>query len=233
MGDWNTTFLGKRERAVETKTFTFARPRELAYRPGQFFFLSIPDGNGEWLLHHFSFSSSPSEDTVEFTTRMTGHDFKNRVDALEPGTSVRVAGPDGDFVLRPDMTKVAYVCGGVGVTPVRSTIRWAVDTAALVDIVLLYANRNRASTAFREEFEVIGSERIRILDVLSEPGPGWTGLRGHIDADLVREQVPDWRERHFYVSGPPGMTRALSGMLAQEVAVAEDHLTVEYFPGYS
>ena len=231
MGDWNSKYLGKREQAAGTKTFTLERPAELDYRAGQFFFISIPT-NGDWLLHHFSFSSSPTERNVEFTTRLTGHEFKNRMDELEPGATARIAGPDGDFVLRPEMRKVAYVCGGVGITPVRSNVKWASDTGADLDIVVLYANRNLESTAFHAELEGLASERLRIVNILSEPGPDWHGSTGRIDATFVREQVPDFAERFFFVSGPPGMARALAGVLADEVKVPSDHLLAELFPGY-
>lgn len=226
-------YLGKRERAVGTKTFTLERPAELAYLPGQFFYIQIPPAEGaDWLEHHFSFSSSPTEEHVEFTTRLTGHPFKTRMDALEPGTTVRIAGPDGDFVLQPGIRKAAYVCGGIGITPARSTVKWALDTSAEIDIVVLQADRDLASTAFLEELDAIRSPRIRAVHVLSEPEPGWTGPRGRIDAGLVRAEVPDWQDRHFFVSGPPPMVEAISTMLAAEVGVAADRLMHEDFPGY-
>lgn len=234
MGDWSAALIGKRERATGTKTFTIERPSDLEYRAGQFFFVSIPapEAPGGWLLHHFSFSSSPTEPNVEFTTRLTGHEFKDRLDALEPGTRLRIAGPDGDFVLRPEWRRAAYLAGGVGITPVRSTVRWALDTRASTDIVVLYANRDLASAAFREEFAGLDSPPVRVVDILSHPDADWRGPTGHIDADFVREQVPDWRERHFFVSGPPGMARSLAAMVADELRVGAENLTAELFPGY-
>ncbi len=65
---------------------------------------------------------------MEFTTRMTGHEFKERLKRLRDGDHVHLAGPDGAFVIRPSMRKVAYVCGGIGITPARSTVRWAIDS---------------------------------------------------------------------------------------------------------
>src|SRR5512135_1890698 len=131
MGEWDVHYLGSRFRATGIKTFAFERPQDLDYVPGQFFFVllrgSAVTETGP-IEHHFSFSSSPTEPNVEFTTRMTGHEFKNRLAALAPGDVVHLAGPDGAFVLGPEMKKVCYVCGGIGITPARSTIRWALDT---------------------------------------------------------------------------------------------------------
>lgn len=232
MGDWMADYLGKRDRATGTKTFTLERPAALDYRPGQFFFINIPRESGKWLEHHFSFSSSPTEENVEFTTRITGHEFKRCMDELEIGTEVRLAGPEGGFVLSPDMRKVAYVCGGIGITPARSTVRWALDTEADVDIVVLRAERDQAGAAFIEEFSAIDSPRVRVVNVLSSPEPEWSGRSGRIDANVVREELPDWSQRDFFVSGSLPMVTAIRGMLLDGVGVEPRRIKTEEFPGY-
>jgi ferredoxin-NADP reductase len=215
-------------------SFALERPPGFDYSPGQHFYISIPaEGSGEkWLVHHFSFSSSPSEPGLEFTTRLTGHPFKDRMAALELGTRVRIDAPYGTFVLGDGMGKVAYICGGIGITPVRSMLRWAADDATGLDAVLLYANKDRESAAFFEELEALRSDRTRVVNVFSDPEPGWEGSTGHIDADVVRASVPDWRDRYFFVSGPPGMVTALSRMLAEQVGVQPERLVTEGFTGY-
>lgn len=235
MGSWDVRYLGSRAAASDTKTFSFERPEALEYRPGQFFFVTLPGAPGierEQLTHHFSFSSSPTEPDVEFTTRMTGHPFKVHMEALEPGTKVSIAGPDGSFVLPHGTGKAAYVCGGIGVTPVRSTVRWAADTGAPIDLVVLYANADLAGAAFHEELVAARSARLRIVLVLSHPEPGWAGRTGHIDAALVAAEVSDWPERRFFVSGPPGMVTAVARSLQVDLGVAHADLAAETFPGY-
>ena len=236
MGEWDVRYLGSRVRATGTKTFAFERPRDLDYAPGQFFFVllrPLDDSRRRPIEHHFSFSSSPTEAHVEFTTRMTGHEFKNRLDMLKAGDMVHIAGPDGAFMLRPGMRKVAYVCGGIGITPARSTVRWALDTAADIDIVVLYGNRDLAGTAFREEFDEIASSNVRVVNVLSEPEPDWAGRRGHIDGELVQQELPDWNERDFFVSGPAVMVDSVVRVLTEDVGVSADRVRSEHFPGYA
>lgn len=237
MGEWDAHFLGSRERATDTRTFSFERPPELAYEPGQFFFVLLrgqPAGKDPAdVEHHFSFSSSPTEPVVEFTTRMTGHEFKNRIAALVEGDTVHIAGPDGAFVLQPGMTKVVHICGGIGITPARSTVKWALDTSADLDIVVLHGNRDSAGTPFRDEFEAMRSERIRWVNVLADPEDGWAGHTGTIDERLVRTEVPDWAERDFYVSGPAGMVDAVTTMLMGPLGVQQRRVFSEHFPGYA
>ena len=234
MGEWDVPYLGSRVRATDTKTFSFERPDDLSYVPGQFFFVLLAAAGGSPAIeHHFSFSSSPSEPCVEFTTRMTGHEFKDRLDELGPRESVHIAGPDGAFVIGPGMRKVAYACGGIGITPARSAVRWALDTAADTDVVVLHGNRDLAGSTFREEFEAIHSPKVRVVNVLSEPDPDWHGRKGRIDAQVVREEIADWGQRDFFVSGPAGMVDAIVRVLVDDVGVSADRVMSEHFPGYA
>ena len=79
MPEWNVKLTDKIERTSDITSFRFDPPKGFTYLPGQFFFVYIPaevEGN---IMHHFSFSSSPSEPYLEFTTRMRDSPFKKRL----------------------------------------------------------------------------------------------------------------------------------------------------------
>ncbi len=236
MGEWDVRYLGSRARAADVRTFTFERPEALTYKPGQFFFVLLGSKNGPEsppIEHHFSFSSSPTEANVEFTTKMTGSEFKNRLADLAPGDTVHIAGPDGAFVLASGMRAVAFICAGIGITPARSVVRWALDTGTDVDVVVLYANRDVESVAFREEFDAVTAPTVRIVNVLSSTDSAWQGRRGRIDADVIRAELPDWDQRHFFVSGPAVMVDDIVKLLLEQVGVQRDRVMSEHFPGYA
>ena len=57
-------------RTADVASYRFPRPPELTYKPGQYFFITIKQGDKE-LTHHFSFSSSPTEkEHFEFTKKL-------------------------------------------------------------------------------------------------------------------------------------------------------------------
>ena len=63
------------QRTYNVKSFRFDVPEDFSYKAGQYFFVTIKS-NGEELQKHFSFSSSPTElGYVEFTKKLTGHEF--------------------------------------------------------------------------------------------------------------------------------------------------------------
>jgi ferredoxin-NADP reductase len=231
MKGWDTLYLEKIERAEGTKSFRFECPEDLNYLPGQYFFISIPKESSQ-LIHHFSFSSSPTEPHIEFTTRMRDSEFKRTIDSLRPGSTVHIREVLGDFTLDETMKKVVYLCGGIGITPARSTIRWAADTKSNVDIVLLYANRDQSSTAFRKELDTLSGKHLRVFHILSQPEKDWKGSTGHIDAEFVRTSVPDWRKRNYLVSGPPAMVAAMGKVLQDDVGITTAQIKMENFLGY-
>ena len=48
----------------------------------------------------------------------------------------------GDFTLPGDQSrKLAFIAGGIGITPFRSMLKYLIDTKQRRDIVVLYANR--------------------------------------------------------------------------------------------
>ena len=74
---------------------------------------------------------------------------------------------------------------------------------------------------------------LRTVYALAEPDPEVDPDHiGRIDAPLIAREVPDFRERIFYVSGPHGMVRQFQKTLA-ELGVARARIRVDYFPGFA
>jgi ferredoxin-NADP reductase len=228
---WDVEYLGKVQVAESIKSFRFERPEDFVYLPGQFFFIEIQEGDGV-LTHHFTLSSSPSEPFLQFTTIMTGSPFKNAMDNQSKGARVNVRGPLGNFIIEDGMKKVAYLCGGIGVTPARSSLRWAADTDAALDIILVHGVRTLAGTPFKDEMEELKNEKISVVHVLSRPEVEWKGPTGHIDKKLIESSIPYLKDRTFFVSGPPGMVDDFRKMLIRDVSIPLEKIKVENFTGY-
>lgn len=229
-------------------TFQFERPHEYQFEAGQWFVITFP-GPGEHWVHHFSHSSSPTEPFLEFTTRLRGSEFKNALDALAVGAEVEVEGPYGTFTLGEDPGPVAFISGGIGITCVRSILRWlagcqegrmngAPSAQALPEqmpsrIALIYANRSEESIPFREELREIEKTlpTLRVVHVLSNPGLDWPGHRGHVDEDILAQELREPHLWNYYVSGPPSLGRSMVELLL-EWGVRSEAIKLERFEGY-
>ena len=224
------------ERTPSVKSFRFPRRIKSApYKPGQFFFLTIKI-KGEDALHHFSFSSSPSDEGyIEFTKRITAHDYSQALNAMQPGSWAHLQGPEGDFLLPPLGRQLAFLTGGIGITPVRSMLRYIAYHKLNYNVVLLYGNSSFEEIVFREELTGLAAAHtsIRVEHLLSGPSlpSDWKGRKGLIDKAAVIELVPDYKERLFYVSGPPTMVMTIVEQLGA-LRIPQQQIRRDSFTGY-
>lgn len=235
--NYRVELLEKILRAPGTKSFRFCRPQNYRFQAGQFLQLIIPAKEGV-LTHAFSHADSPTEEFIEVTTRMTGSAYKNALDELPLGATVEIKGPYGKFLFRPAVPKICFLTGGIGITPVRSILRYLADThggerIAGQEIVLLYASATVEGIVYREELEEIARilPGMRLAHVISQPSEGWQGHRGRITAEIVRTELEKPRDWTYYLVGPAPMVEAMEKLLA-ELGVPPEQQVKEQFAGY-
>ncbi len=224
------------QRTPSVKSFRLPiRAKNVRFRSGQFFFITIKSNNKN-LDHHFSFSSSPTEKGyIEFTKRITSSEFSQTLDKMEPGAWAHLQGPEGEFTLPRKQTQLAFLSGGIGITPIRSMLRYIADKQLNYNIVLLYGNGNPEEIVFRQELDSfhLAHKELRIEHVLSGPNisASWKGMTGFINKDLIAKAIPDYMQRLFYISGPPKMVLALEEQLIN-LHVPENQIKKDSFTGY-
>ena len=205
-------------RAYDVKSFRFPRLAEFIYKAGQFMMVTIRSGENK-LTKPFSISSSPTEkDYIEFTKKLTGHDFSTALDALKIGDWTEIDGPYGSFTFEGEYGKLCMLSGGVGITPLRSICKYCTDMKLDVSIILIYGNRTEKNIIFRDDLEEMQrqNKNHRVVFTLDDPGSGWGGETGVINIDMIKRNVPDYVERVFYTCGPPRMVQAMTNLLEPE-----------------
>ena len=207
------------------------------YDPGQFHFITFhrrPDLPEE--EHHWTISSSPTEQGFVSSTIKALGDFTRTMGETQEGDTATVHGPFGRFSYRnhPDETHLVFIAGGIGVTPLRAMLRHMADTDADRSVRFIYANKNEDGIVFRDELEGIADgdrPRLQLTHVLENPGEGWTGETGFVDREKLQRLCGDWVENEtagFYVCGPPGLTNAVIGHL-KALGVPDHRLHLELF----
>jgi len=212
----------------------FSRPNELSYRAGQYMLVTIKSGEKE-LVHPFSLSSSPSEmNHIEFTKRLTESEYSKTLREAKPGDWALIDAPYGTFTFQGEYPKIVLLAGGVGITPFRSICRYCTDKQVNSSIVLLYGNRSENEIAFRTEFEEMQrqNQNLRVILILNEASSYWKGLVGFINVDLIKNQVPDYKERIYYACGPPGMVKAMETTVTS-LGLPPSHLKLEVLAGHT
>ena len=219
------------QRTNDTKSFRFKKPQGFNYLAGQWAYFSIKI-EGTQKLHHFTISSSPTEDYLEFTKKITDHPFSQALNTYKGGEWFLINGPFGEFTYPGEDIKIGALTGGIGITPLRSICRYCVDMRLPTSIRMLYANHAEKDIVFRDEFDQMQKQdpNIVVEHVLTRE-PEWTGLKGHVDGNMIKEQIPDYRERVFYICGPPSMNEAMKKAL-KSLNVPDDRIRLEDFTGY-
>ena len=196
------------------------------HKAGQYVGIGIQvDGKIHW--RSYSVSSAPKRTgrTIAITVRAMPEGFlsEHLVNGLAPGTILRLAAPNGDFVLPdPPPAKLFFLVGGSGITPVMSMLRTLDRRGTVPDVVLAYSSPTQDRMIFRDE-----------LLALSEKHEGFRLHEQHTDdhgmlemSDLDRV-CPDWKDRETYACGPAPMLDACEEHWEQ--AGLEDHLHLERF----
>lgn len=186
----------------------------MKYLPGQWLRVRL----SEELKHQFTLSSSPSEDFLQFTTKFgVESEYKKALWKMKVGQGVEINGPFGSFVLDTnDTAPRLFLAGGIGITPFRSMIRYNLDCNFSLDIVLVYAVKNKSQAVFVGELPaaVVESE-----------------TQGRLDEIKIKNLVPDYLTRTWWVCGPPAMVESFVE-LAQKMGVGADKIRSEEFTGY-
>jgi ferredoxin-NADP reductase len=219
-------------RTSEVKSFRFKRPSGFNYLAGQWMYVSIKV-EGTQKMHHFTISSSPTEDFLEFTKKIdTGSQYTNTLNSFKGGEWALINGPFGDFTYSDQPIKIGALTGGIGITPLRSICKYCVDKKLTTDVKMLYANHTEKDIVFRDQFEEMqnADPHLKIENVLTRE-PQWSGLRGHVTAQMIREQMPDYKSRVFYICGPPSMNAAMKKEL-EALQLSESQIKLEDFTGY-
>jgi ferredoxin-NADP reductase len=115
--------------------------------------------------------------------------------------------------------------------------KFATDKKLSMDIILLYGNNTEKDIIFRDNFDQMqqSNPNLRVVYTLTSSDVdknNWQGRTGLIDAEMIKEEIPDFTERTFFVCGPPKMVKSLSSILTDELNLTEDKVKTEDFPGY-
>lgn len=180
-------------------------------KPGQFVIVRFLDKQRWWEAHPFSLSYLPKNNTLRLTIKNVG-DFTSKISQLKPGTPVYVDGPYGSFVVRKtNQLKYLFIAGGVGITPIRSLIEklacppepWR-RRGATNNLSLLYANKTDHDIIFKGELEELATRHKFPIHHL---------IGRLLDAETIKQLVPDFKEHEIYLCGPPPMMAAVKTML--------------------
>jgi ring-1,2-phenylacetyl-CoA epoxidase subunit PaaE len=219
MADY-TISLKLREIIRETddaKTFIFETldGSTLSYKAGQFLTFLI-DMHGHDVRRSYSMSSAPAVDEFPAITVKrvpNGEISRFWIDIVKTGDIFTVLAPSGRFVLEKEDTgarDIVLIGAGSGITPLFSLLKQTLTQDTESQATLIYASRNVRSTLFWNhiiDWQKRFPERLRVINIHSQPSEDWTGIQGRINNTRLEQLVKNAiRFKHedvrFFICGP-------------------------------
>ncbi len=236
-GRYMLTLVGIEQMSTDVYDFIFKTDRSFNFKPGQYLEWTLshhyPDDRGN--RRYFTIASAPTEKDVRLGVKFytPSSTFKRALAAMKPGDKLSASHLSGGFVLPKDpKKKLVFIAGGIGITPFRSMLQYLLDTKQKRNVVLLYSNKTAADVAYKPILDRAEAELgVKTLYALSNEKTQVPGMfNGTIDAKLIAQEIPDYKERTFYLSGPHGMVDAFKHTLV-EMGVSRFKIKSDFFPG--
>jgi sulfhydrogenase subunit gamma (sulfur reductase) len=178
---------------------------QLGHMPGQFVEVSIP-GIGEAPI---SVSSSPTrKGAFEMVIRKVGNVSK-ALHELTAGDKIFIRGPFGTSFPVDDVMKgkdILFICGGIGLVPVRSAIQYVLDNRDDYGrIIILFGAKTPRERLFTDEFDQWrNAKNATLLQTVDRRDENWYGAEGVITTLLPLVKI-DKDKTVAVICGPPIM----------------------------
>jgi ferredoxin-NADP reductase len=227
--------------STDSYDFIFTPDKQMQYRPGQYMEWTLarkwPDSRG--IRRYFTLASSPTERELRLGVKFykNGSTFKEKLLSIKKGGRIVASGLAGDFVLPKDKKKkLVFIAGGIGITPFRSMIQYMIDKNEPREVTLLYSSKIAGDIAYKDIFD--GAEQmlgIKTIYAITDPNENIMQIPNivkKVDADTIAKNIPDYKERTFYLSGPRGMVTDFEEIL-EDIGVKKNQIKTDYFPGFA
>jgi glycine betaine catabolism B len=238
-GRFKLTLLRIEKIAAGCYDFVFQSDHKPIFKAGQYLDWTLgvgnPDDRGN--RRPFTIASAPTDDEVHLGVKFYPRPsaFKRSLLDMKPGDMIYGSQIAGEFTLpRNRDEKLAFIAGGIGITPFRSMIQEMINREDDRPVVLLYGNNTVKEIAYADVFDRAERElgMKTVYAVANDARLDTNMHHGFIDAALIQREVPDYQDRTFYISGPRAMVLKFQSVL-KDLGITHARIKVDFFPGFA
>ena len=206
-----------------TRSIVLRVPDWPGHRPGQHVDLRLTAEDGYQAQRSYSIASSPEREEVVLTVERIdeGEVSPYLTEGVRRGDRLELRGPIGGyFTWTAGLAgRVQLVAGGSGIVPLMAMLRHRARNPTRAPARLLSSWRTRDSIIYLEELQQLATNdsKLEVVHTLTrESPPRWSGLRGRIDADMLRKFAFTPQERpRVYVCGPTPFVESVADALVR------------------
>lgn len=225
------TLTKKIKMSSDTYDFIFKLNNPIKFTPGQYmeFTFDHPNPDSRGNRRYLSLANSPTENEIRLGVKVGDppSSFKRNLLKLTTGKKIAAGQLIGDFILPQDRSKkLVLIAGGIGITPYRSMIKYLIDTGEKRDIILIYTAGDSSQFVYKDVF-VEAQRRFGMKALFVD-----TKSDGHLDSDKLALNIPDFKDRTFYISGSHGVVTAFTDMV-KSLKIPAKQIVTDFFPGFA
>jgi ferredoxin-NADP reductase len=200
----------KHEETSDVWTFVFEPQEQISWTAGQSIRLEIPGPYGP-IEHRFSISTAPSTHHIGITTRLSGSDYKDSLNALRIGDRAQGFDIRSDISWRDSHVDHIFIAAGIGIVPFNAIIAERLAQKLPLSATLLYSSRD-TPVVFKAQLEQVAAAHPEFVAHFA---------RTRITAAQVLA-LPHAHERLVYIAGPNKMVSDMSAdLIAAGIAPAQ------------
>lgn len=231
----------KKSVSWDTRIFTFELEHEkqtLGLPVGQHLMLRVkdPSSANDFIIRSYTPTSETNrEGTMELLVKIyfetptsPGGKMTTALDKLPLGSVVEFKGPIGKFEYlgrgkaifsgkERQVRSFRMICGGSGITPIFQVLRAVMqDPQDQTSCVVLDGNKTEEDILCKEDldaFAAANGHKCTIVHTLSRASNSWTGRRGRISEELLREYASPCEGGMVLVCGPEAMEKSVRRIL--------------------
>lgn len=213
--------IDKKKETRDTFSLILEKPKGFNFYPGQYLDVELPVKDKYGNTRAFTISSSPTENFLMITFKKGISEFKKKLASLKSGDTISVSHPAGTFTL-DESSPAVFIAGGIGITPFRSMIKYAVDQKLNIPIDIIYLTSDNIFL-FKKNLDKWQKEYSK-LEIIYQN----TASSGHTITLNTKYLIPN---TIFYLAGPPKMVDDFEKILF-ELGVEETSIRTDRFDGY-
>ncbi len=247
--DFNSFRVTRKEKESDIITSFYLVPADgaalPAFKPGQYITVRVAGPHGHTTMRNYSLSDKPGQDYFRISVKRetgpkadTPKGFVSNLlhDSVDVGSTLEIAPPSGEFFLdinekhdRP----LVLLAGGIGITPVYSILKTALEKMPGRKIVLVHGSLHEAVQPFRADIESLAKKHANLKTCFRYSEPPREGVTraagdtGMIDAALIESCVPEKNADYYFCGPKPFMVNMYHQLLEWGIPASQVHF--EFF----
>ncbi|GAT28508.1 nitrate reductase [Aspergillus luchuensis] len=237
------TLVKRKDVSWDTRIFTFQLQHDkqtLGLPIGQHLMIKVADPiSKEAIIRSYTpISDTNQEGTMDLlvkiyfdTPTVKGGKMTMALEKLALGSEIDCKGPTGRFEYLGNgkimvsgkerhVSSFKMICGGTGITPIFQVLRAVIqDKQDPTSCVVLDGNRQEEDILCRDEldaYEALDSKKCKVVHTLTKAPDSWTGRRGRISEDLLKQYaIPDGKSM-VLICGPEAMEKSARKILLEQ-----------------